>query len=84
MRNAYVEPPTPQIPANLRNTVWDVLLGLVERRLLFATRNGTPWDANLLLKRKLRPLLYSLGIEAAVFMLSDTRIVAPWIGSAFR
>jgi integrase len=34
-----------------------------EKRLLFATRNGTPWDANLLVKRKLRPLLSSLGIE---------------------
>lgn len=34
-----------------------------EKRLLFATRNGTPWDANLLVKRKLRPLLRSLGIE---------------------
>jgi integrase len=34
-----------------------------ERRLLFATRNGTPWDANLLVKRKLYPLLDSLGIE---------------------
>jgi integrase len=33
-----------------------------EMRLLFATRNGTPWDANLLVKRKLRPLLDSLGI----------------------
>ncbi len=33
-----------------------------EKRLLFATRNGTPWDANLLVKRKLRPLLDSLGI----------------------
>jgi hypothetical protein len=31
--------------------------------LLFASRNGTPWDANLLVKRKLRPLLESLGIE---------------------
>lgn len=31
--------------------------------LVFATRNGTPWDANLLVKRKLRPLLLSLGIE---------------------
>ena len=28
-----------------------------QRRLLFATRNGTPWDQNLLLKRKFRPLL---------------------------
>lgn len=34
-----------------------------ERRLLFATRNGTPWDANLLVKRKLRPLLERLGIS---------------------
>jgi len=32
-------------------------------RLLFATRNGTPWDANILVKRKLRPLLVGLGIE---------------------
>jgi integrase len=34
-----------------------------ERGLYFATRNGTPWDANLLVKRKLYPLLDSLGIE---------------------
>ena len=27
-----------------------------DNRLLFATRNGTPWDANLLVKRKLHPL----------------------------
>jgi integrase len=33
-----------------------------ERGLLFATRNGTPWDANLLVKRKLYPLLDFLGI----------------------
>lgn len=32
-------------------------------RLLFATRNGTPWDQNLLLKRQFRPLLRALGIE---------------------
>lgn len=31
-------------------------------RLLFATRNGTPWDQNLLLKRYFRPLLAKLGI----------------------
>jgi hypothetical protein len=31
--------------------------------LLFATRNGTPWDANLLVKRKLYPLVDFLGIE---------------------
>jgi hypothetical protein len=34
-----------------------------ELRLLFATKNGTPWDQNLLLKRKFRPLLRALGIE---------------------
>jgi integrase len=34
-----------------------------ERRLLFATRNGTPWDANLLLKRKFKTLLNELGIR---------------------
>jgi integrase len=34
-----------------------------ERRLLFATRNGTPSDQNLLLKRKFKPLLKSLGIH---------------------
>jgi integrase len=33
-----------------------------EARVFFATRNGTPWDANLLVKRKLYPLLDSLGI----------------------
>jgi len=33
-----------------------------EWRLLFATRNRTPWDPNLLVKRKLHPLLDSLGI----------------------
>ena len=32
-------------------------------RLLFATRNGTPWDANLLVKRKLQPLLKKLEIR---------------------
>ena len=32
-------------------------------RLLFATRNGTPWDQNLPLKRKFRPLLVALNIQ---------------------
>jgi integrase len=36
---------------------------LNETGLLFITRTGTPWDANLLVKRKLYPLLDSLGIE---------------------
>ena len=31
-------------------------------QLLFASSAGTPWDANLLVKRKLKPLLLSLGI----------------------
>jgi integrase len=34
-----------------------------EGGFVFATRNGTPWDANLVVKRKLYPLLDSLGIE---------------------
>jgi integrase len=34
-----------------------------QRRLLFATRNGTPWDQNLLLKRRFKPLLRALGIQ---------------------
>src|SRR5215470_679996 len=34
-----------------------------ERGVLLATRTGTPWDANLLVKRKLYPLGDSLGIE---------------------
>jgi integrase len=41
-------------------------------QLLFASSAGTPWDANLLVKRKLRPLLKSLGIGGAAFMLSGT------------
>ena len=32
-------------------------------RLVFASKNGTPWDANLMLKRKFRPLLKALGID---------------------
>jgi integrase len=34
-----------------------------QERLVFATRSGTPWDANLLVKRKLRPLLRELKID---------------------
>ncbi len=34
-----------------------------ERGWLFATRNGTPRDQNLVLERKLQPLLNSLGIK---------------------
>ena len=34
-----------------------------QRRLLFATRNGAPWDQNLLLRRKFRPLLRAIGIQ---------------------
>ena len=30
--------------------------------LVFRTKRGTPWDANLLVKRKLRPLCTALGI----------------------
>ena len=31
--------------------------------LVFATKNGTPWDQNLVVKRKLHPLLESLGVQ---------------------
>jgi integrase len=34
-------------------------------RLLFASRTGRPWDANLLVKRKLHPLLVALEIPRA-------------------
>jgi len=33
--------------------------------LLFSTRSGRPWDSSLLVKRKLRPLLFSLEIPPA-------------------
>ena len=35
--------------------------------LLFATKNGTPWDADLVRKRKLYPLLAKLGVEKCGF-----------------
>jgi len=35
--------------------------------LLFATGNGTPWDADLVRKRKLYPQLEKLGIERCGF-----------------
>jgi integrase len=35
--------------------------------LLFPSKNGTPWDANLLRKRKFHPLLKRLGIERCGF-----------------
>jgi integrase len=34
-----------------------------DHRLLFATSNGTPWDQNMVLKRKFKPLLAALGIK---------------------
>jgi integrase len=34
-------------------------------QLIFATSRGTPWDAGLVVRRKLRPLLRSLGIQEA-------------------
>ncbi|HXW57486.1 MAG TPA: tyrosine-type recombinase/integrase [Candidatus Cybelea sp.] len=52
-----------------------------ERRLLFATRNGTPWDGNLVVRRKLRPLLSSLGIEARglhAFRHANTTMMDRW------
>lgn len=38
-----------------------------EKDLLFATRNGTPVDKDLMRRRKLKPLLTTLGIEHAGF-----------------
>lgn len=35
--------------------------------LLFATKNGTPWDSDVVRKRKLYPLLAKLGIEKCGF-----------------
>jgi integrase len=35
--------------------------------LLFATKNGTPWDADVVRKRKLYPLLKTLGFERCGF-----------------
>jgi integrase len=39
--------------------------------LLFATGNGTPWDSDLVRKRKLYPLLEKLGIERCGFHQSN-------------
>jgi integrase len=38
-----------------------------QSNLLFATRNGTPWDIDTVRKRKLYPLLRNLGIERCGF-----------------
>ena len=43
--------------------------------LLFATRNGTPWLADLVLKRKLHPLLKRLGIAQCGFTDSAVRML---------
>ena len=62
---------SPKLASHLRaylSTWWPNLLNLV-----FATKNGTPWDQNLVVKRKLHPLLESpWGFDAVGFMLSDT------------
>lgn len=52
---------SPEMASHLR----DVLVSWRpnSQRLIFATRNGTPWDANLLVKRKLQPLLKKLEIH---------------------
>jgi integrase len=52
---------SPQACAHLRNFLasWKPN----DRRLLFATSNGTPWDQNMVLKRKVKPLLRALGIR---------------------
>jgi len=40
--------------------------------LLFATSNGTPWDTDVVRKRKLYPLLESSGLSGAAFTPSAT------------
>ena len=51
---------SPKLSSHLRAylSTWPNLLDLV-----FATKNGTPWDQNLIVRRKLHPLLESLGIR---------------------
>ena len=63
---SYRPMPAAKFAATRRQMVPSVLLRSWhpnQRRLLFATRNGTPWDQNLLLKREFRPLLRALGIQ---------------------
>jgi integrase len=52
---------SPRACAHLRNFL--VSWHPNDRRLLFATKNGTPWDQNMVLKRKFKPLLQALGIK---------------------
>ena len=44
--------------------------------LVFATKNGTPWDQNLVVKRKLHRCWALSGFGAAGFMHSDTQTEA--------
>jgi len=52
--------------------------------LLFATRNGTPWDLDTVRKRKLHPLLRELGIERAGFHAFRHRNATIMINSMCR
>jgi integrase len=52
---------SPQLAAHLK--MWLTTWRPNERRLLFATRTGTPWDHNLVRKRQFRKLLAELKIE---------------------
>jgi hypothetical protein len=52
---------SPQLAEHLRS--WLTTWRPNERRLLFATRKGSPWDHNLLRKRQFRKLLRELRIE---------------------
>jgi len=52
---------SPEMASHLRDVL--VRWRPNSQRLIFATRNGTPWDANLLVKRKLQPLLKKLEIQ---------------------
>ncbi len=55
-----------------------------ERGLLFATRNGTPWDANLVVSGSCSRCSSPLGSSGAFYTLSVTPTVRSWIAWACR
>jgi len=70
---------SPQLVEHLRDIVFKWVPN--ERGLLFATRNGKPWDANLVVKRHLRPLLVALGIASGglhAFRHANSSIMDRW------
>jgi integrase len=70
---------SPQLVEHLREVVYKWVPN--ERGLLFATRSGKPWDASLVVKRHLRPLLIALGIESGglhAFRHANSSIMDRW------